>query len=192
MFILFCQLISYSHSLICDIQGIILSKQEGEMIVCPGQTGYVFFVHRQHQTRDPDWGGISRWRCLHWMITFLIFRGSSTLDFSSLYIQVRNFIWNHISLKFCRQTFFLGVGILFHLLVTLALSSFTQAWRVECIVWHLQFSMGYCFLIIVWGFCVGQLFAAVVVLLTGETCRVSAIVSLHLRSFTERRGTSTS
>lgn len=52
----------------------------------------------------------------------------------------------------------------FHFPLTLALSAFAEAWRVECIAWHLQFSIAYCFLIMVWRFSsVGLLSAAVVV-----------------------------
>lgn len=67
------------------------------------------------------------------------------------------------------------------LLVMPPLSSHAQAWRVECNRWHLQFSMPYCFLIMVWRFC-----AAMVVLCAWKTCHVP--ISLHLHPFTQRHG----
>lgn len=62
--------------------------------------------------------------------------------------------------------------------MTPALSAPAQAWRVECIVWHSQPSVAYCFLIMVWSLSgVGLLSAAVVVLLASDvSCPPPTIV----------------
>lgn len=183
----------------CNSRRPILRKQAREIIVCPYEMGHIFFnaltcsrletliktcVGVDRAVRERRWWrGISGWGCLRWMITFTIMIVHKILgnsQFQNIFFSMHPILCLYLNAhllfcwKFCNQTSFsqgLTDGILFHLLVTPALSSLAQAWRVECIVWHLQFSMAYCFLIMVWRFSsVGLLSAAVVVLLTGETC----------------------
>lgn len=113
----------------------------------------------------------------HWCLTFAV-----VWNFSSL--SALPSLWN--SAAFPTSWKALGGGISALLLVTPPLSSRVQAWRVECNMWHLQFSMAYCLLIMVWRFC-----AAMVVLWAWKTCRVP--ISFRLYPFTQRGGsTSTS
>lgn len=77
-------------------------------------------------------------RIVHWFVACTVVRVR--------YCNVRP--WSELSsLKFPSLPNILDGGVPALLFVTLALSSPAQAWRVECKMWHLHFSMDSCFLI---------------------------------------------
>lgn len=107
-----------------------------------------------------DWLLVRLWcderglrRIFHWCLAFTVVW--VVWNFSSL--SALPSLWNFAAFPTSWKA--LGGGISALLLLTPPLSSRVQAWRVECNMWHLQFSIAYCFLIMVWRLC-----AALVVL----------------------------
>lgn len=135
-----------------------------------------------------DWLLVRLWQLVWWTEQKEARRRSSTDVLPSRWFEILPLYLHSLLFEILQPTSWkaLGGGICALLLVTPPLSPHVQAWRVECNMWHLQFSMAYCFLIMVWRLC-----AAMVVLKAWKTCRVP--ISLRLYPFTQRRAsTSTS
>lgn len=92
---------------------------------------------------------------------FLLF--PVALIWSHTSFSVWKFVTCCIHSSFFKRTWRLGYFLSFP-----CDAGFVCLWHVECIVWHLQFSMAYCFLIMVWGFCSVDLPSAAVVVFSNR------------------------